>query len=181
MSTPDAIRAVIEPDLDPLGLVVADIAVSQAGRRRMVRVLVDTDISGLASHDTSTPVESPSLDAVAQATRAVGDTLDATDIMGAAPYVLEVSSPGVGRPITTHEQFRRQVGRLVEVAHSGASTTGRLVDVGPHELTLEVPPEKKTPARTVRLPIDPHLRGTVQVEFKRHEADDSPAEHEEKN
>ena len=50
--------------------------------------------------------------------------------MGEAPYVLEVSSPGVGRPLTSRGQLRRQVGRLVEVAHSGGTDTGRLVAVG---------------------------------------------------
>lgn len=179
MSTPDAIRAVIGPDLAPLGLVVEDVSVSQAGRRRMVRVLVDTDISGLAPHDTSTAVGSPSLDTVADATRAVGDALDVTDVMGDAPYVLEVSSPGVGRGLTTREQLRRQVGRLIEVAHSGSTTTGRLLDVGPDHLTLEIPPEKKTPSRSLCLALDTVERGTVQVEFTRHEADGSPPEHEE--
>ena len=71
MSTPHDIRLAIEPVLDPLGLVVEDVTVSQAGRRSVVRVLVDTDISGLDAADTASPVEGLSLDAVADVGRLV--------------------------------------------------------------------------------------------------------------
>src|SRR6476661_7232400 len=92
MSTAQEIRATLEPVLTPLGLVVEDVSVSPAGKRRLVRVLVDSDISSLDVADTSSTVPPLSLDAVADATRAVSDELDASDVMGAAPYVLEVSA-----------------------------------------------------------------------------------------
>ncbi|HSU74088.1 MAG TPA: ribosome maturation factor RimP, partial [Terrabacter sp.] len=104
MSTAQEIRATLEPVLAPLGLVVEDVSVSPAGKRRLVRVLVDSDISSLDASDTTSRVAPLSLDAVADATRAVGDELDAGDVMGQSPYVLEVSSPGVGRPLTSREQ-----------------------------------------------------------------------------
>ena len=91
--------------------------------------------------------------------------------MGSAPYVLEVSSPGVGRRLTSREQLRRQVGRLVEVAHTGGTDTGRLVEVGVDTLTLEVPATKKEPARTVTLELDAVEHAVVQVEFRRTGAD----------
>ena len=165
MTTAQEIRAVLEPVLAPLGLVVEDVSVSPAGKRRVVRVLVDSDISGLDAADTTSPVPPLTLDTVAEATRAVSDELDSGDVMGQAPYVLEVSSPGVGRPLTTREQFRRQVGRLVEVAHSEGTDTGRLTDVGSDRLTLEVAATRKTPARTIAVDLDAVQRGVVQVEF----------------
>ena len=171
MSTAQDLRAVLEPVLVALGLVVEDLSVTPAGKRRLVRVLVDTDISGLDVTDTASPVSSLSLDDVAEATRAVSDALDASDVMGDAPYVLEVSSPGVGRRLTTREQLRRQVGRLVEVAHTGGSDTGRLVEVGADALTLDVPATKKEPARTVTLELDAVEHAVVQVEFRRSGAD----------
>ncbi|MEP7333448.1 MAG: ribosome maturation factor RimP [Terracoccus sp.] len=167
MSTPHDIRLAIEPVLDPLGLVVEDVTVSQAGRRSVVRVLVDTDISGLDTADTASPVDGLSLDAVADATRVVGDGLDTSDVMGEAPYVLEVSSPGVGRSLTSRDHFRRQVGRLVEVVHADGTDTGRLVDVHTDTIAIEVAPTKKTPGRTLELALDRIERGTVQVEFTR--------------
>ena len=76
MSTVQDVRATLEPVLVGLGLVVEDISVTPAGKRRLVRVLVDTDISGLDDSDTTTTVTPLSLDDVAEATRAVSDVLD---------------------------------------------------------------------------------------------------------
>lgn len=167
MSTAHEIRQELEPALAPLGLVVEDVAVTPAGKRRVVRVLVERDIAGLAPDDTTSPVEPLSLDLVAEATRTVGEVLDGGELMGQTAYVLEVSSPGVGRALGSREQFRRQVGRLVEVAHDGGVDTGRLRVVGPDSLVLELAPTKKSPARSVTIGLDSVTRGTVQVEFSR--------------
>jgi ribosome maturation factor RimP len=167
VSTAQQIRAALEPALAPLGLVVEDITVTPAGKRRLVRVLVDTDITALDAADESSPVPPLSLDAVADATRAVDDVLEDGDLMGSAPYVLEVSSPGVGRPLTRREQFRRNVGRLVEVHHADGAETGRLVRVGVDDLTLDVPATKKVPAHALSVGFDAAPRGTVHVEFTR--------------
>ena len=169
MTTAQEIKAALEPVLAPLGLVVEDVSVSPAGKRRVVRVHVDSDISDLDPTDTTSPVPPMSLDMVAEATRAVSDELDADDVLGQSPYVLEVSSPGVGRPLTSRDQLRRQVGRLVEVVHGDGTDTGRLVEVGADRLTLAVEATRKTPAREVTLDLDTVQRGVVQVEFKRAE------------
>ena len=173
MSTAQEIRATLEPVLVPLGLVIEDVTVSPAGKRRLVRVLVDSDLSDLDVADTTSPVAPLSLDAVADATRAVSDELDASDVMGTAPYVLEVSSPGVGRPLASRDQLRRQVGRLVEIVHQGGTDTGRLTEVGADTLGLDVPATKKNPSRHLVLDLDAVQRGTVQVEFKRVDAADT--------
>jgi len=175
MSTAEQIRATIEPALAPLGLVIEDLTISPAGKRRVVRVLVDTDIADLDPADTSSPVPPISLDDVADATRAVSDRLDESDVMGQSPYVLEVSSPGIGRALKSRDQFRRQVGRLVEVLHDGGSVTGRLTEVGTDRLTLEVPAVKKAAARIEGIELDSVDRGTVQVEFKRPDQSGSSA------
>lgn len=179
MSTAQEIRATLEPVLAPLGLVVEDVTVTPAGKRRLVRVLVDSDISSLDVADTTSAVTPLSLDAVADATRAVSDVLDESDVLGQTAYVLEVSSPGVGRPLTSRDQLRRQVGRLVEVVHQDGTDTGRLVEVGSDGLVLEVPATKKMSSRRLDLDLDTVQRGTVQVEFTRPgtataDADDAP-------
>jgi ribosome maturation factor RimP len=174
MTTAQEIRAALEPVLAPLGLVVEDVSVSPAGKRRVVRVLIDNDISDLDAADTTSAVPPMTLDAVAEATRAVSDELDAGDSLGQAPYVLEVSSPGVGRPLTSRDQFRRQVGRLVEVVHGDRTDTGRLTEVGADRLTLAVAGTRQAPAHEITLDLDAVQRGTVQVEFKRADpADDA--------
>jgi ribosome maturation factor RimP len=103
------------------------------------------------------------------------------------PYLLEVSSPGVGRPLTRQEHFRRNVGRLVEVRHGDTTTTGRLLDVGTDALLLELPPTKRGPAGTRSVPWSDVPKGSVQVEFKRTDPDDpdrsetDPSDPEEEN
>ncbi len=184
MSTDQEIRAVLETALAPLGVVVEDVSVSPAGKRRLVRVLVDRDISDLEPSDGTSRVTALTLDDVADASRAVDVVLEEGDVMGSTPYVLEVSSPGVGRALTSRDQFRRQVGRLVEVRHPGGTDTGRLLEVGADHLELEVPPTKKTPSRRVTVAVADVERGTVQVEFTHHDsstdgrdADDPSVDH----
>ncbi len=113
------------------GLVVEDVSVTPAGRRSVVRIAIDKDLSFLAADDESSPVAPLSLDEVAEATRTISDALDATDALGEAPYVLEVSSPGVGRPLEEPRHYRRNVGRLVEVRLTdGSEVAGRLTAAG---------------------------------------------------
>lgn len=167
MSTVPDLRETLEPVLAALGLVVEDVSVSAAGKRRLVRVLVDSDLSNLPADDTTSPVEPLSLDAVAAATRAVSDALEPDEVMGTAPYVLEVSSPGVGRRLTTQDQLRRQVGRLVEVVHSGGTLAGRLVEVAADEIVVVVPATKKDPERRMPVALADVRHAVVQVEFRR--------------
>ena len=82
-----------------------------AGRRSVVRVVVDRD-------------EGVTLDDIAEVSRAVSEVLDRNDDgMGRTPYVLEVTSPGVDRPLTEARHWRRNVGRLVTVAVGPAGRT----------------------------------------------------------
>jgi ribosome maturation factor RimP len=106
------LRAVIEPVVNGVGYDLEDLSVSRAGRRHVVRVIVDAD-GGI------------DLDAVADVSRAVSKALDAAeeadgDIV-AGEYQLEVSSPGVDRPLTLPRHWRRNVGRLVKVTVRGAA------------------------------------------------------------
>ncbi|GAB3145825.1 ribosome maturation factor RimP [Micromonospora sonneratiae] len=105
------LRAVIEPVVASAGYDLEEVSVSRAGRRHIVRVIVDGD-GGV------------SLDAVAEVSRSVSKALDdaeATDgDLVAGEYQLEVSSPGVDRPLTLPRHWRRNVGRLVKVTVKGA-------------------------------------------------------------
>ncbi len=167
MATADTVRPVLEQGLDGSGLVLDDVTVSPAGKRRVVRVLLDRDLGDV--HTVTEPTAPLSLDEVADATRAVGDALDASDVLGEQPYTLEVSSPGVGRPLTLARHFQRNVGRLLTVRVGEDETTGRLVAADRTGLTLEVPETKKTPARTETVTYADVDRATVQVEFARHD------------
>jgi len=124
------IAAALAAPLTALSLVPIEATVTTAGTRRVLRVLVDRDVSRLDAADASSPVDPLTLDEVADATRVVGDRLDRLDLMGERPYTLEVSSPGVGRPLTGYAALRRNVGRLVTLTvEDGTEVTGRVLAV----------------------------------------------------
>ena len=104
----------------------------------------------------------PLLDDVADATRAVSDVLDASDATGTQPYVLEVSSRGVGAPLTKPAHWRRNVGRLVAVTRTdGTKVTGRIATTSDTEATLTVDGAAQP------VPYGDVKRAAVQVELNR--------------
>ncbi|WP_299441893.1 ribosome maturation factor RimP [uncultured Phycicoccus sp.] len=167
MATADRVLPVLETALAGSGLVLEDVTVTPAGKRRVVRVLLDRELAETGTVTTAT--EPLSLDEVADATRLVGEALDDSDALGELPYTLEVSSPGVGRPLTEPRHFQRNVGRLVTLHHADVEVTGRLVAAGPDEVVLEIPATKKTPTRTETVLLGHIDRAAVQVEFARHD------------
>ena len=148
-----AVVALLEPAVQTSGLELEDVEIRSVGRRLVVRVLVDSE-SGV------------SLDEVAQASHTVSEALDASDVLGDEPYTLEVSSPGVDRPLTLPRHWRRSMGRLVAVTRrQGPAITGRVVSVTDAEVELETD-VKGRKSRTVVALAD-IARAVVQVEFNR--------------
>jgi ribosome maturation factor RimP len=140
------------------GYDLEDVAVTSAGRRSLVRVTVDAD-GGI------------DLDAVAVVSRLISDALDSDAGKPGSPralagaYVLEVSSPGVDRPLTEQRHWRRAVGRLVTVDVASSPLTGRVTGVDDAGVTLDV----EGAGRRIAWPdLGP---GKVQVEFNRAEED----------
>ncbi|HEV2887397.1 MAG TPA: ribosome maturation factor RimP [Jatrophihabitans sp.] len=139
----------IGPVIAAAGYDLDHLSVTAAGRRSLIRVSVDGD-------------QGIDLDAVATLSRTISDILD--DDEGASfagPYVLEVSSPGVDRPLTEPRHWRRAVGRLVTVESDGRSLTGRVVSADDSAVILDVGGEQRS------LPLAGLGRGRVQVEFSR--------------
>lgn len=166
MSVKEQIRPAVEAPLRDLGLLVEDVAVTPAGKRRLVRIWIDRVLQD--SGDTTSVTPPLTLDEVADATRAVSDALDETGAMGEQPYTLEVGSPGIDRPLTEPRHFRRNVSRLVTLTPvEGEPVTARITAAGDSGVTLEVPATKKDPARSVHVAYAEVSRAVVQVEFSR--------------
>ena len=165
----------IGPVVEGAGYDLEELVVTPAGRRSVVRVVVDRD-AGV------------SLDDIAEVSRAVSDVLDSNDDgMGRTPYVLEVSSPGVDRPLSEPRHWRRNTGRLVAVAVGPAGATeqvtGRITAVDDAGVTLAVeaqgkPGAKKRAPTPRAVPWTELGDGRVQVEFARSgpAADDAAGE-----
>lgn len=161
----DRISADLTEVLAPLDLVVEDISVMPAGKRRLVRVLVDRDIP--ADSDPTAAIPPMDLDQVAAATHVVSDRLDETDAMGEQPYVLEVSSPGTDRPLTLPRHFQRNVSRLIELSIPDTTpVTGRITRADDAGFTLEVAGTRGATTEQAYT-YDDGLLGSVQVEFNR--------------
>jgi ribosome maturation factor RimP len=156
----------IEPVVGAAGYDLEELVVTPAGRRSIVRVVVDRD-------------RGVTLDDIAEVSRAVSAVLDDNDDdLGRSPYVLEVTSPGVDRPLTDQRHWRRNVGRLVAVAvgpdGSAEQVTGRILAVEDAGVTLAVeatgkPGAKKRPPTSRQVPWGELGSGRVQVEFGRHD------------
>jgi ribosome maturation factor RimP len=154
----------IEPVVGEAGYDLEELVVTPAGRRSIVRVVVDRD-------------QGVTLDDIAEVSRAVSDVLDRNDDgMGRTPYVLEVTSPGVDRPLTDPRHWRRNVGRLVTVpvgaAGSTETVTGRITSVDGVGVGLAVeakgkPGAKKRPPTPRQVQWGELGAGRVQVEFGR--------------
>jgi ribosome maturation factor RimP len=146
------VRAVIEPVVIAAGYDLEEVNLSRAGRRHVVRVLVDAD-GGI------------SLDDVAVVSREISTALDTADESDgevlAGEYQLEVGSPGVDRPLTLPRHWRRNVGRLVAVTVAGRSLTGRITSADETGVVLDVDGKVTEAAFTELGP------GKVQIEFKR--------------
>src|SRR3954470_873702 len=159
----------IEPVVGSAGYDLEDLVVTPAGRRSVVRVGIARD-------------EGVTLDDIAEVSRAVSAALDDNDgELGRAPYVLEVTSPGVDRPLTEPRHWRRNTGRLVAVAVGPAGSTeqvtARITAVDDDGVALAVeakgkPGGKKRAPASRRVPWAELGAGRVQVEFGRAGAGD---------
>ena len=155
------LERLLEPVVQAAGLDLESVRIGSAGRRRLLRVVVDGD-GGV------------SLDSIALVSREVSVRLDDTGAMGEAPYTLEVSSPGVDRPLTQPRHWRRALGRLVRVPLTGpdpgagahvpepaGQVEGRVVAADTDGIVLDVAGE---PREFGYAELGP---GRVQVEFGR--------------
>ncbi|MGI3780102.1 MAG: ribosome maturation factor RimP [Janthinobacterium lividum] len=154
----DAIEAVVSPVLESFGLELDALEVVPAGKRRVVRIVVDGD---------GPKGRGPLLDDIASASRAVSDALDSSEATGQAAYTLEVSSRGVGRPLTAPKHWRRNATRLVRVdLVDGDQLNGRITEAGEDDVLLDV---DGTPRRVRYAEV---TKALVQVELNRRLSDE---------
>jgi ribosome maturation factor RimP len=111
----DSLEALVESTVTSLGLDLEALELTPAGKKRVLLVAVDRD-GGVG------------IDHIIDATRALSEVLDSSDVMGEQPYTLEVTSRGVDRPLTLPRHWRRNEGRLVRLrlASDDSSVDGRI-------------------------------------------------------
>ena len=157
----ERLRELLEPLVSSQGLDLEEIAVDSVGRKRVLRVVVDSD-------------HGADLDAVADVSRALSAKLDETDAMGEGEYTLEVGTPGAERLLKEHRHYVRAVDRLVKVQLAeGGELVARITGVDDEGLDLEVPGVKGRKPTSRRIAFSAIDKARVQVEFNRKDSDKS--------
>jgi len=167
------LRALLEPSVQANRLYLEDVSIIP-GSHRVVHVVVD-----LPQEETG----GVSLDVIADISRVLSDVLDNDPADDGRPYDLEVSSPGVGRPLTEPRHWHRAKGRMVKVnVVQGDNLMGRITSVDDGGVTLvpEIAVKKGMKPKQgdpIKLPFDRIRNGKVEIEFSRLNEDGLEPEH----
>lgn len=103
MSNSDDLTLLINPVVVSSGFILEEIKVNSSGKRRHLSVIID----GVERN--------PNLDEIASISRAISDELDRVSVLGGQPFTLEVTTPGIDRPLTLQRHWVKNLGRLVEI------------------------------------------------------------------
>ncbi len=153
MALKDQISELVTPAVSDLGFYLEDVHVATPGSHRIVTCIVDGDAS-------------LNLDQVTSVSRVISELLDEAVFMGETPFTLEVTSPGVDRPLTQPRHFAKNVDRLLKIIKlDGSEITGRILSNTDHDVTLSVAIKKETIEQSVSLADI--KRAVVEIEFNR--------------
>ena len=144
MGRKEEISAAITPALTALGFYLEDLNISSAGKRSLLTVIVDAD-------------RHLSLDEVTQATKAISEIVENIPALGATPFTLEVTSPGVDRPLTKPRHWRKNINRLVKIIlQDGKEINGRIKSASEISATID----------EVEISYADIKRANLEIEFK---------------
>ncbi len=153
MALKDQISELVTPAVSDLGFYLEDVHVATPGNHRIVTCIVDGDLS-------------LNLDQVTSLSRVISELLDEAAFMGETPFTLEVTSPGVDRPLTQPRHFAKNVDRLLKIVKlDGSEVTGRILSNTDLDVTLTVTVKKETFEQNV--PLVDIKRAVVEIEFNR--------------
>jgi ribosome maturation factor RimP len=154
MTLREEIAVAITPAIEAAGCYLEEVTLSPAGKRKIVTVIVDGD-SNL------------SLDQVTEVSKAVSAILEVLPALGETPFTLEVTSPGVDRPLTKLRHWRKNQGRLVSVTLiSDERIKGRIGEVSETDVEID----------RVTLAFSEIKKALVEIEFKSFKNDEIDGE-----
>lgn len=157
MAITDQIAQLVTPAVQAQGFFLEDVLLVSPGKHRIVTCIVDGQ-------------SSLNMDQVTAVSRAISELLDEAAFMGEAPFTLEVTSPGVDRPLTKPRHFAKNVDRLLKVVRNdGEFVTGRISANTETELMLSVTEKKEV--KEVVIALADIKRATVEIEFNRKDSD----------
>ena len=150
MSLNAKLAELLSPAITRAGFVLEEVTVTPAGKRRIVSVVVDREDSNL------------SLDEVTLVSKEVSALLDDYSELGSMPFTLEVTTPGVDRPLTQPRHWRKNIGRLVKITPmEGEKYLGRIKSVSSDGAILDFQDEEST------VNFADIRRAVIEIEFNR--------------
>lgn len=160
----ERLRELLEPLVSSQGLDLEEVEVDSVGRKRVLRVVVDSDAGA-------------DLDQIADVSRALSAKLDETDAMGEGEYTLEVGTPGAERELKEHRHYVRATDRLVKFQlGDDGELVARILRVEDDGVDVEVPGVKGRRPTARRLAFEDIAKARVQVEFSRKNKNEENAE-----
>lgn len=123
------LKELVEPILTEHDLELDSLDVKPAGKFTLLRITVDGD---------GPTGRGPLLDDISEASRKISTELDSSPAVGNGTYTLEVTSRGVGKPLTAPKHYRRNSGRLVQLFLASGDVTGRIKEVEQDRVGLEI-------------------------------------------
>ena len=152
MSLVNTLTELLTPAVTQAGFVLEEVTVTPVGKRRLVAVVVDCED------------RNPSLDEVTVVSKEVSAILDNYTQMGEMPFTLEVTTPGIDRPLTQGRHWKKNVGRLVKITpKTGEKYIGRIASVNDNAVTIEIKGKES------EISFAEISRAQIEVEFNRKE------------
>lgn len=152
MSLANNLTDLLTPVVTGTGFVLEEVTVTPVGKRRLVSVVIDREVSN------------PSLDEVTVVSKEISAILDTYSQMGEMPFTLEVTTPGVDRPLTLPRHWKKNVGRLVKITpKEGEKYLGRISEVLENEVKLDLG------KGLINVNFGDVSRAQIEVEFNRKE------------
>ena len=152
MSLVDNLTELLTPAVTQAGFVLEEVTVTPVGKRRLVAVVVDCED------------RNPSLDEVTVVSKEVSAILDNYTQMGEMPFTLEVTTPGIDRPLTLGRHWKKNIGRLVKITpKTGEKYIGRIASVKDNAVTIEIKGKES------EISFAEISRAQIEVEFNRKE------------
>jgi ribosome maturation factor RimP len=152
MSLVNNLTELLTPAVTRAGFVLEEVTVTPVGKRRLVAVVVDCED------------RNPSLDEVTVVSKEVSAILDNYTQMGEMPFTLEVTTPGIDRPLTLGRHWKKNIGRLVKITpKTGEKYIGRIASVNDYAVTIEIKGKES------EISFAEISRAQIEVEFNRKE------------
>ncbi len=143
MSVVEAVKQAILPIIEASGIYLEEVTLT-GGSPKTLTVIVDSD-----TH--------LNLDQVTVVTKQISEILESLPELGETPFTLEVSSPGIDRPLTLPRHWRKNQGRLTTIVlHNGNLVQGRIGDLSDADIAVD---EKVIPLADI-------AKAHVEIEFK---------------